>query len=193
MPARQGVRVPVADLFGTAGRRALDELRLDPPFTARAASLMRLIDALDFEIDAVTRRVAGDPAHHPGYRAVQTIPGVSPVLAAVFVAEIGDVTRFPSPRQRCPWAGMTPQHRESDTKVHHGRITKQGNTLVHWTAVEAVQPVHHGPLASRKARLSSTRGTNIANAAAGHELLTPVYYGLRDGHVRYLATMPAAA
>jgi transposase len=33
---------------------------------------------------------------------------------------------------------MTPRHRESDTKVHRGRITKQGNNLVRWSAVEAV-------------------------------------------------------
>jgi hypothetical protein len=31
-----------------------------------------------------------------GYHAVQTIPGVGPVLAAVFVAEIGDIARFKS-------------------------------------------------------------------------------------------------
>ncbi len=36
--------------------------------------------------------------------------------------------------------------RESDTKVHRGRITKQGNNLVRWAAVEAVQRVHQGPL-----------------------------------------------
>ena len=36
-------------------------------------------------------RLAADP----GYRAVQQIPGIGPVLAAVFVAEIGDVHRFP--------------------------------------------------------------------------------------------------
>ncbi len=41
-------------------------------------------------------------------------------------AEIGDVTRFAGPAQLCSWAGMTPRHRESDTKVHRGRITKQG-------------------------------------------------------------------
>jgi transposase len=114
------------------------------------------------------------------------------VLAAVFVAEIGDVTRFPGPKQLCSWAGMTPRHRESDTKVHRGRITKQGNNLVRWAAVEAVQRVHRGPLAHKKAVLTVKRGTNIAKVAAARELLTLVYYGLRDGHVRCLATTPAA-
>jgi transposase len=190
--ARQGVSVAVSDLFSPGGRRLLDELRLDPPFQARVVSLLRLIDAFGFEIDTATKRVVADLARHPGYRAVQTIPGVGPVLAAVFVAEIGDVTRFPSPRQLCSWAGMTPRHRESDTKVHRGRITKQGNQLVRWAAVEAVQRVHHGPLAGTKARLTVKRGTNIAKVAAARELLTLVYYGLRDGHVRCLSSSAAA-
>lgn len=56
-----------------------------------------------------------------GYRAIQTIDGVGPVLAAILVTEIGDVTRFPNPEALCAWAGLTPKHRESDTKAHRGR------------------------------------------------------------------------
>jgi transposase len=191
--ARQGVTVAMSDLFGAAGRRFIDGVRLDPPFLARALSLLRLIDAFTFEIDVVTKRVTANLSQDPGYRAIQTIPGVGPVLAAVFVAEIGEVTRFARPQQLCSWAGMTPRHRESDTKVHRGRITKQGNNLVRWAAVEAVQRVHYGPIASVKARLSVKRGNNIAKVAAARELLTLVYYGLRDGHIRALAKTPAAA
>jgi transposase len=33
-----------------------------------------------------------------GFHAVQAIPGVGPVLAAIFVAEIGDISRFTSAR-----------------------------------------------------------------------------------------------
>jgi transposase len=193
--ARQGVLLNMSDLFTPAGRKAINEAGLDGPFHARALSLLRLIDAFDFEIDVITKRVAADLKHTPGYVAIQALPGVGPVLAAVFVAEIGDVTRFPSPRQLCSWAGMTPRHRESDTKVHRGRITKQGNNLVRWAAVEAVQRVHYGPIATVKARLTAKRGNNIAKVAAARELLTLVYYGLRDGHIRALtkATLAAAA
>ena len=66
---------------------------------------------------------------------------VGPILAAVFVAEIGDITRFRRPAQLACWAGLTPNHHESDTTVHRGRITKQGSRLVRWAAVEAVQRV----------------------------------------------------
>jgi hypothetical protein len=88
---------------------------------------------------------------------------------------------------------MTPLHRESDTKVHRGRITKQGNNLVRWAAVEAVQKVHLGPLACIKARIAARRGSNnIAKVAPARELLTLVYYGLRDRHIRCLAPRQAA-
>lgn len=185
--AKQGVHVPVSDLFGVAGTKLLDELGLDAPFHARMLSLRRLIEAFTFEIDVLAKRTAGHLAGDPGYRAIQAIPGVGPVLGAVFVAEIGDVTRFDRPKKLCSWAGMTPRHRESDTKVHRGRITKQGNHLVRWAAVEAVQRLYGGAIGRTRARLTERRGANIAKVAAARKLLTLVYYGLRDGHVRCLA------
>jgi transposase len=185
--AKQGVQVAVSDLFGVAGEKILDELALDPPYLARVGSLRRLIDAFTFEIDILAKRTAGDLARHRGFQAIQAIPGVGPTLAAVFVAEIGDATRFARPEQLCSWAGMTPKHRESDTKVHRGRITRQGNKLVRWAAVEAVQRVHGGPLGATRSRLTERRGANIAKVAAARKLLRLVYYGLRDGHIRCLA------
>jgi transposase len=171
--AKQGVRVPMSDLFGAGGQKLLDELRLDPPFQARVLSLRRLIDAFTFEIDTLAKRTAGQLASHRGFQAVQTIPGVGPVLGAVFVAEIGDVTRFDRPEKLCSWAGMTPRHRESDTKVHRGRITKQGNHLVRWAAVEAVQRLYGGAIGRARARITERRGANIAKVAAARKLLMP--------------------
>ena len=65
-------------------------------------------------------------------RRSRPIGGVERVLGAVFVAEIGDVTRFPPARQLCSWAGLTPRHRESNDEVRCGRITKQGPVLIRW-------------------------------------------------------------
>ena len=185
--AKQGVTVPMSDLFGVAGGQLLDEVRLDPAYNARVVSLRRLIEALDFEIDVVGRRTATKLATDAGYRAVQAIDGVGPILAAIFVAEIGDVTRFARPEQLCSWAGLTPRHRESDTTVHRGRITKQGSTLLRWAAIEAVQRLHRGPLAATRARIGERRGANISKVAVARKLLTLVFYGLRDGHIRCLA------
>jgi hypothetical protein len=42
-------------------------------------------------------------------------------------------------------------------------------------------------------RIEARRGKNIAKVAAARKLLTLVYYGLRDGHIRALTHQPAAA
>jgi transposase len=185
--AKQGVQVTVSDLFGVGGKKLLDDLRLDPAFHARVLSLRRLIDAFDFEVNVLAKRITAQLARHPGFKAIQAIDGVGPLLGMVFVAEIGDVTRFSRPQQLCAWAGMTPKHYESDTKVHRGRITKQGNQLVRWAAVEAVQRLRKGPISAARARIAERRGGNIATVAAARKLLTLVFYGLRDGHIRCLA------
>lgn len=92
-------------------------------------------------------------------------------------------------RTACSWAGLTPTHRESDTKVHRGHITKQGSTLVRWAAVEAVARYHGGaPIAPACMRIAKRRGVMIARVAAARKLLRLVYYGLRDGEIRCLST-----
>ena len=82
---------------------------------------------------------------------------------------------------------MTPKHRESDTKVRRGSISKQGSRLLRWAAVEAVQKNHAGgEFKSAYRRIAERRGRNIAKVAAGQKVLTLVFYGLRDGHIRCL-------
>ena len=136
---------------------------------------------------AVGERVEGPIKGHPGYEAVQALRGVGPVLAAVFVAEIGDVIRFANARRLCSWAGVTPRHRESDSHVARGRISKQGSRLLRWAAVEAVSgAVRDSKIASIKTSVGARRGHNIGHVAAARQLLTLVYYGLRDGEIRCL-------
>jgi len=110
--AGAGVWVPMTDLFGVAGQQLLAELsagtRLAVESRSRLDSTLRVIAALDFEIELFGTLVAGRLRTDPGYRAIQAIPGVGPVLAAVFVAEIGDITRFARPEQLASWAGLTP-------------------------------------------------------------------------------------
>ena len=116
----------MSDLFGPGGQRLLAAAELAVESRSRIDSLLRLITALDFEIDTFARLVTGRLRTDPGYVAIQALPGVGPVLAAVFVAEIGDIGRFDRPAQLASWAGLTPKHHESDTTVHRGRITKDG-------------------------------------------------------------------
>jgi transposase len=184
-------RLVAGGLFGLQGRQRLAEVALPAAFRARVDSQLRLIDILETEIDAFDRRIAEVFADQAGYQAVLQVGGVGPVLGAVFCAEIGEVTRFPGPRQLCSWTGVTPRHRESDTTVRRGSITKQGSRLVRWAAVEAVQRAPAGtPMRDIYERVLNHRGPNAkhtARVAAARELLICVYYALRDGQVRRLS------
>ena len=192
--AKCGIQVTLSDLFGMAGNDLLDRLRLPAPYAARIASLRRLLEDLEFEIDLFTGLVRGRLVRDPGYVALQQIPGIGPVLAAVFVAEVGDITRFRTAAQLACWAGLTPKHHESDTHVHRGRITKQGSRLVRWAAVESVQLLPaHTRVGAIRGRVADRRGRNIGVVAGARQQVEFVFYALRDHHVRALHPPRAAA
>ena len=170
------------------GNQWLDELPLPQPYSWKVDSLRQLISWLTGEITVLDEVTADLLAGHDGYRAVQQLPGIGPVLGAVIVAEIGDITRFRHPARLCSWAGLTPRHRESDTKVIRGRITKQGSRPLRWALVEAIQRSPAGsPIREAKDAIIARRGIqarNIAKVAAARKLLTYVFYAMRDGQVR---------
>jgi transposase len=193
--AKGGVWVPMTDLFGVEGNLLLDKITMPAPYKERIASLRRFIEAFDAEIDLFTGLAQRRLTHDAGYTAIQQIPGIGPVLAAVFVAEIGDVHRFPGPAQLTCWAGLTPSHHESDTTVRRGRITKQGSRLVRWAAIESVKILpdtsHIGAIREQVAHRRGNR--NIGAVAAARRQLELVFYGLRDHHIRALHHPPRAA
>src|SRR6266536_1074506 len=103
--------------------------------------------------------VAGDV----GYLAIQAIPGVGPVLAAIFVAEIGDVHRFASAPRLCSWAGLTPRHHQSDTTVRRGPITKQAPG---WCAGPRSRPPSGSPEQTSRPPTSTASPTGAARGSA---------------------------
>ena len=193
--AKVGIAVVHADVFGPGGQGWLDELALPRPYAGKVTSLRQLAAALTAEVTALDVVIAHLLAADRGYRVIQQLPGIGPVLAAVIVAGIGDVTRFATAGQLCSWAGLTPRHRESDVKVSRGHITKQGSRLLRWAVIEAIQRAPADSVAGAvKGGIIARRGKearNIAKVAAARKLLTLVYYGLRDHQIRALASLPS--
>jgi transposase len=191
--AKNGVLPCRNDMWGIGGAAQLDALELPEPYEHRIEVLRDLVIAYDREISALDRKIHLRLRDDRGYNAVQAIYGVGRVFAAVFVAEIGDVSRFRSAEALCCWAGLTPIHHESDTKVVRGRITKQGSKLVRWAALEAVARYHGGEaLKASYHQIAERRGKKRAQVAIARKVLTLVYYGLRDGEIRCLRDRVAA-
>ena len=192
--AKEGVLPKHTDMFCIGGNRQLDAMELGAPFAHRVRSLRELIAVYDREIVQLERDIHQHLKHDRGYQAIQAINGVGKISAAVLVAEIGDIHRFPTPQHLSSWCGLTPKHRESDLKTRRGRISKQGSRLVRATLIEGISRYHGGSILDAQYRkLAKRRGRNKARIALARKVLTLVYYGLRDGEIRCLAKAETAA
>jgi transposase len=83
------------------------------------------------------------------YRALQALKGVSTIVAATLVAEIGDLRRFPSASHLMGFLGLAPSEHSSGSKMSRGAITKAGNTHVRYKLVQAAWNYRHRPAMTR--------------------------------------------
>ena len=63
----------------------------------------------------------------PVVTALMALRGVGLIAAATVIAELGDVTRFQSPRQLMAYLGLVPSEHSTGNKRRQGGITKTGN------------------------------------------------------------------
>jgi transposase len=108
--AKNGILPCRGDMWGPGGSAQLDSLELPDAYFNRIAVLRDLVELYEREIGFLDRDIHRILCDDAGYNAVQAIYGVGRVFAAIFVAEIGDVTRFGSAKALCSWAGLTPLH-----------------------------------------------------------------------------------
>ena len=193
--ARQGVQHRRAELFGPRGRRFLGELSLPESSRRRLESLLALIADFDRELAAVKREIHARAKDDPLVAVLTQIPAVGAFIALLVVAEVGDVSRFPSARHLASWAGLIPRVRNSGERVRLGSISHQGSAHLRWGLVQAAQTAvqAEGPLKTTYERITRRRGSKVAKVAVAREILTLCYDGLRDGEIRRLEAAAARA
>jgi transposase len=166
-------RAPFSDLFGVKGRRWLRDLELPEEERETVDSALRQIEFLDQEVAAVERLIAQAALGSAEVRRLMTVPGVNVIVAASFLAAIGDVRRFESPRKLVGYLGLDPRVKQSGTSpATHGRISKQGSLRARHALVEASwstvrQP---GPMRGFYERIRARRGHQVAVVAAARKL-----------------------
>jgi transposase len=79
----------------------------------------------------------------PLVKALQALRGVSLIVAATTVAELGDLTRFDSAKQLMAYLGLIPSEHSSGNTIRRGRITKTGNGHVRRVLIEAADAYKH--------------------------------------------------
>ena len=192
--AKHGILHQHSDLFGRGGREFLAALELRDAPRRMLDSLIALIEDFDREIADITREIDQRAREDDRVDVLCQIRGVGRYTALLIIAEIGDVTRFPTARH-VSWAGLAPTVRSSDGKARLGHISRQGSPALRWALVEAAQKITtgSGPLRDKFERIAKRRGRKIAKVAIARQILTLSYYGLRDGEIRCLARRSSRA
>src|SRR3954467_3113132 len=89
----------VSDLFGLAGREWLREVELPVDERETVDGCLRQIDFLDAELAELEKQGARAALTSPQIKRLMTVPGVNVIVAATFLAAVGDVCRFAGTRQ----------------------------------------------------------------------------------------------
>src|SRR5919204_292888 len=149
----------------------------------RLAANLRLIDSIAGEVRLADKQLTRLFADDDRVRRLLPIPGIGPIAAAVAVAEIWEVSRFPSPRHLASWSGLTPTEHSSSEHIRLGHVSKQGSRWLRWILVDGAQQAARDPELREffnRVRGGRANRNKIAPVAPAHRLLTLCFYALRD-------------
>ena len=101
------------------------------------------IGKLEQAIDEAVRQAS--PEIRAVIEALQSLRGVAQTTAATIVCELGNLSRFQSPRQLMGYSGLVSREHSSGGKIQRGAITKTGNAHLRRVLVEAAWAYQHRP------------------------------------------------
>jgi transposase len=82
--------------------------------------------------------------------ALMAMRGIDLVAATTFLAEIGDLSRFQTPRELMAYLGLVPSEHSTGDTIKRGPITKTGNRRARRILVECAWSYQHPPRLGKK-------------------------------------------
>lgn len=104
-----------------------------------AERLTRLERAIDEAIQTAPARMRAV------IEALQALRGIARVTAVTIVAEVGELSRFATPRQLMGYSGAVASEDSSGKRIRRGGITKAGNAHLRRVVIEAAWAYRHRP------------------------------------------------
>ena len=163
--------------------------RQNPELSAfTSACLDRLIMHINCEIklalDEVKRIIRNSPRLHRDEKLLRTIPAIGPIASASILAELPEVSGFPTAKSAAAFCGLNPKEHQSGTSVRkRPRMAKHGNaqlrTILFMCALKGktgnplVAPIYNR-------RLAAGRPKMVALGAAMRKLMMIAYGVLKN-------------
>ena len=162
---RNGYRYGEKTSWSAAHMRYLRELIL--PHPAMKIVLEEYLQCIDAAAERIERlevhmKALLDEWHmKPVVLALMGFKGYQTVAAMITVSEIGDIHRFPHPRQLMAYLGLVPSESSSGGSRAQGTITKCGNGHLRWIFNECAQHYRLPPKVSQEL---TTRQEQVAKS-----------------------------
>lgn len=143
---RHGVVNEHSDLFGTQGRRFLQQQLEETSLVSEMGRRvlqgnLRLLDQVRRQVAAATKEIQRFVRRTPEARRLRTLPGVSYILAHTILAEIGKIDRFAGSRKLVAYSLLAPLANETgdpDDDPPQGRhVGCFGRRTLKWAFIEA--------------------------------------------------------
>lgn len=182
-----GIALPVGHnklLHSIQGEMAQAQLdnRLTDIVVVSVQEQLKRIDAMQEDIDGLSKRLIALLKQDQQMLAVQAIPGVGPLTATALVASVGDVLPFKSGRHFASWLGLTPRQVGTGGKTQQLGISKRGDTYLRTLLIAGARSiVGRGAHNSWIERLLQRRHFNVVVAAVANKMARTVWAVLAKG------------
>jgi transposase len=147
------------------GRPAVAQGRLPLGLATACADLGAQVTAVQARIAALEQACLPLAERLPAYALLRTIPGIGPTVAAILVAEIGDVAWFTHFAQLRKLAGLDIVRLQSGQFAGRARISKAGRGLLRWALYQAALGLARS--AAGRARLAALKAKRTGDRYAG--------------------------
>lgn len=183
------VKEAAENQFRNLPSAALECLRL---ITGQLAETEQAIAALDQKIKRWSTQ-------SPRAQALQSIPGIGPLIAAAIAATVPDPGVFKTGRDFAAWVGLVPRQRSSGGKERLGHISKPGNPYLRKLLVLAAtshlrwKHKRDSALAKWLSELLRRRPAKLAMIALANKLARICWAIMKTGELYRTSDEPAAA
>jgi transposase len=129
---------------------------------------------------------------------LMTAPGIAWVLGSTIAAEVGDIGRFPSPKQAVGDTGLCPRVYQAGSRDQRGPLAHNGPPYLRWALIEAAthparHPCYRDHYQHTKQRLGRQRGARVARVEVARKLTEASWHMLTRSQPFAPARPPTSA
>ncbi len=151
------------------GRPAMPKGRLPLGVATACADLGVQVVAVQARIAALEAALTPVAERLPAYGLLRSIPGVGPTVAAILLAEIGDIGWYTQFSQLRKLAGLDIVRAQSGQYAGQQRISKCGRSLLRWACYHAA--IGLARTAGGRARLAAAKAKRRGDRFAGFKAI----------------------